>query len=160
MLALSASAAAGAGGDPFAPLAAANFDAVAQGVEALAVSGNPRAAAVIEALRDGKLFAWRWPRPDAPLYIRGATGYVDARTGAPVAAPMAVNLRRVVVNDSVRGAMLAASGLAITFGVMGVINMAHGEMVRSGSQRSRSWRRGRICRRAACSPIRPLSCSA
>ena len=110
MLALSASAAAGAGGDPFAPLAAANFDAVAQGVEALAVSGNPRAPAVIDALRDGKLVAWRWPRPDAPLYLRGATGYVDARTGAPVAAPMAVNLRRVVVNDSVRGAIETAEG--------------------------------------------------
>jgi urea transport system permease protein len=79
-------------------------------VEALAVSGNPRAAAVIDALRDDKLFTWRWPRPDAPLYIRGATGFVDARTGAPVVAPMAVNLRRIVVNDSVRGAIETAEG--------------------------------------------------
>jgi urea transport system permease protein len=110
MFMLVAPVAAGAGGDPFAPLAAANFDAVAQGVEALAVSGNPRAGAVIEALRNGKLFAWRWPRPDAPLYIRGAAGFADARTGAPVAAPMAVNLRRVVVNDSVRGAIETAEG--------------------------------------------------
>jgi len=29
--------------------------------------------------------------------------------------------------------MLAAAGLAITFGVMGVINMAHGEMVMIGA---------------------------
>jgi urea transport system permease protein len=101
---------AGAGGDPLAPLAAASFDIVAGGVEALAVSGNPRAAAVIAALRDGKLFAWRWPRPDAPLYIRGAAGFSDARTGAPVAAPLPVNLRRVIVNDTVRAAIEAAEG--------------------------------------------------
>ena len=29
--------------------------------------------------------------------------------------------------------LLAAAGLAITFGVMGVINMAHGEMVMLGA---------------------------
>jgi urea transport system permease protein len=29
--------------------------------------------------------------------------------------------------------LLAAAGLAITFGVMGVINMAHGEMVMIGA---------------------------
>jgi urea transport system permease protein len=110
LLVLSAPVAAGADSDPFAPLAATNSSAVAQGVEALAVSGNARATAVVDALRDGRLFAWKWPRPNAPLYIRGATGFVDARTGAPVAAPMAANLRRVIVNDSVRGAIETAEG--------------------------------------------------
>ena len=99
-----------AGGDPFAQIAATNFDIVAQGVQALATSGNPRAAAVIDALRDGKLYAWKWPRPDAPLYIRSATGFVDARSGAPVEAPAAINLRRVIVNDSVRAAIATAEG--------------------------------------------------
>jgi urea transport system permease protein len=101
---------AAAGPDPFAQIAAANFAVEAQGVQALAVSGNPRARAVILALRDGKLFAWRWPRPDAPLYIRTATGFVDARSGAAVAAPSAVNLRPVIVNDSVRAAIASAKG--------------------------------------------------
>jgi urea transport system permease protein len=79
-------------------------------VRALAVSGNPRAVAVIGALRRGRLYAWRWPRPDAPLYIRSARGFVDARTGAAVAAPAPVNLRRVIVNDSVRAAIATAEG--------------------------------------------------
>ena len=53
------------------------------------VSGSPRAAPVIDALRDGKLFAWNWPRPDTPLFIRTDKGFVDARTGAPVDVPVA-----------------------------------------------------------------------
>ncbi len=103
-------AAAGAASDPFADIAAANFDRVARGVQELAVSGSPRAAAVIDALRDQRLFAWKWPRPDTPLYIRTDQGFVDARTGAPVAAPPRVNLRLVIVNDSVRSAIDAAEG--------------------------------------------------
>ncbi len=110
LLTFAVSGAARAAGDPFAPIAAPNFDVVAQGVQALATSGNPRAAAVIDALRDGKLFAWKWLRPDAPLYIRTANGFVDARTGAPVGAPAPVNLRRVIVNDSVRAAIDTAKG--------------------------------------------------
>ena len=77
---------------------------------ALAVSGSPRAAAVISALRDGHLFASRWPRPDAPLYIRTADGFVDARTGLTVAALAPVNLRLVIVADSVRAAIDTAEG--------------------------------------------------
>jgi urea transport system permease protein len=99
-----------AGDDPFAQIAATNFDVVAHGVEALATSGNPRATVVIDALRDGQLYAWKWPRPDAPLYIRSSTGFVDARSGAPVEAPAAINLRRVIVNDSVRAAIATAEG--------------------------------------------------
>jgi urea transport system permease protein len=105
VLLLAAPGAARAGSDPFAQIAATNFDTIAQGVQALATSGNPRAAAVLDALRDGRLFAWRWPRPDAPLYIKTAKGFLDARTGAAVAAPAPVNLRHVIVNDSVRGAI-------------------------------------------------------
>jgi urea transport system permease protein len=99
-----------AGGDPFADISSTNFDLVASGVSALAVSGSPRAVPVIDALSDGRLFAWRWPRSDAPLYIRTAKGLVDARSGMPVAAPAPVNLRRVIVNDSVRAAIATAEG--------------------------------------------------
>jgi urea transport system permease protein len=101
-----------AAGDPFAKLAATNSDMVASGVRALAVSGSPRAEPVIAALKAGKLFAWRWPIPNAPLFIRTESGYVDARSGAPVAAPpMPVNLRAVIVSDAVRGAIETASGV-------------------------------------------------
>jgi urea transport system permease protein len=99
-----------AAGDPFAEIAATNFDVVAQGVRDLAVSRSPRAGPVINALRDRRLFAWRWPRPDAPLYIRTADGFVDARTGAKIAAPPPVNLRLVIVNDTVRAAIDTAKG--------------------------------------------------
>jgi urea transport system permease protein len=94
--------------DVFAAVAATNFDAVAQGVQALGVSSNPRATTVLHALRDGNVFAWKWPRPDAPLFIKTDKGFVDARTGDAVAAPAVVNLRRVIVNDTVRAAIDAA----------------------------------------------------
>jgi urea transport system permease protein len=99
-----------AGDDPFAEIAATNADIEAQGVQALAVSGNPRAAAVIDALRDGNLYGWKWPRSAAPLYIKTSSGFVDARTGAQVAAPAPVNLRRVIVSDTVRAAIETAEG--------------------------------------------------
>jgi urea transport system permease protein len=111
LLSLVLSAAVRADGDPFANIAASNFDTVAQGVQQLAVSGNARAQAVIAALRNGQLYAWRWPNPSPPLYIRTEKGFVDARTGAATTpAPAVVNLRRVIVNDSVRAAIDTAEG--------------------------------------------------
>jgi urea transport system permease protein len=110
VLAVAAPARAAGDVDPFAQIAATNADVEAQGVRALAVSGNPRAAAVIDALRDGNLYSWKWPRPDAPLYIKSPGGVVDARTGASVAAPSPTNLRRVIVSDIVRGAIETAEG--------------------------------------------------
>ena len=109
-LGLALPAAPRAADDPFADIAATNFDLVAQGVRQLAVSGSPRATAVISALRGGRLFASRWPRPDAPLYIRTPEGFVNARTGAKVPAPAPVNLRLVIVADSVRAAIATAEG--------------------------------------------------
>ncbi len=105
-----------AAGDPFADLTATSIDTVAHGIRELAVSGSPRAEPVIAALQAGKLFASRWPRPDAPLYIRTNHGLVDARTGAPVAnPPMQVNLRRVILNDTVRSAIETAAGVLDLF---------------------------------------------
>jgi urea transport system permease protein len=106
---------AGAGEDPFAAIAASNFDAVAQGVTALAVSGNRRAVPVIDALRQGRLFAWKWPRPDTPLYIRSAQGFVDARTGAPIATPQPINLRPIILSDAVREAIDTAESVLDLF---------------------------------------------
>ncbi len=96
--------------DPFADISATTADIEARGVLALAVSGSPRAAPVIDALRDGKLYAWKWPRPDTPLFIKTDNGFVDARTGDPVDAPAPVNLRRVIASDTVRGAIETAEG--------------------------------------------------
>ncbi|HUI35210.1 MAG TPA: urea ABC transporter permease subunit UrtB [Stellaceae bacterium] len=96
--------------DPFADIAATSADVEARGVTALAISGSPRAAAVLDALRDGKLYAWKWPRPDPPLYVRTDKGYVDARTGDPVDAPAFNNIRKVIVSDAVRAAIETAEG--------------------------------------------------
>ena len=96
--------------DPFADIAATSADVEARGVTALAISGSPRAAAVLDALRNGKLYAWKWPRPDPPLYIRTDKGYVDARTGDPVDAPAPNNIRKVIVSDTVRAAIETAEG--------------------------------------------------
>ena len=104
-----------AGQDPFTEIASTRFEIEAQGVSDLAVSGNPRAAAVIDALRDGQLWAWKYPRDDAPLYIRTDKGFLDARTGAAVAAPAPVNLRKVIVNDTVRAAIDSAEGALTLF---------------------------------------------
>ncbi len=105
-----------AAGNPFADLASTNIDTVAQGIRALAVSASPRARPVIAALQAGNLVAWRWPRPDAPLFIRTQNGFVDARTGAPVAnLPMPVNLRPVILNDTVRAAIETAAGVLDLF---------------------------------------------
>jgi urea transport system permease protein len=109
-LCLVLSATARAQQDPFADISATTADVEAQGVTALAVSGSPRAAPVIAALRDGKLYAWKWPRADSPLFIKTDSGYVDARTGDPVDTPAPVNLRRVIVSDTVRSAIETAEG--------------------------------------------------
>lgn len=110
LLVLALPAGVGAADDPFTAIAATNFDVVAKGVRDLAVSGSPRAAPVIDALHQGKLFAWRWPRPDAPLYIRTVEGFVDARTGTETATPSPANLRQVIVNETVRAAIDTAEG--------------------------------------------------
>jgi urea transport system permease protein len=71
-------------------------------------------------------------RPDAPEGLRAALDKASASIE-----------RRLAIFSSVRDAwyglslgsvlLLAAIGLAITFGVMGIINMAHGEMVMLGA---------------------------
>ena len=66
-----------------------SFDSVRQGIEQLAVSGDPRAAVVIGALHDGTLYA----NDDHVLFIQQPDGkYVDAQTGAP--APDVIGRRR------------------------------------------------------------------
>lgn len=86
------------------PLTSGNYDEIRRGVEALAVSGDPRAAAVLEALQSGRLVAG----PDHSLYIKDASGaLVGAQSGAP-AQPGAT--KPVRVNNAVRRSVDAAVG--------------------------------------------------
>ena len=88
-----------------APLASSSFDDIRRGVEALATSGDPRAAPVLEALQSGRLLL----QPGGSLFIRNPDdSVVDAQTGAP--ASEASGLRPVRVNNAVRRAVDAAVG--------------------------------------------------
>jgi len=92
--------------DPFGGLASDSFDEVIAAVSALAVSGNPQAAATIGALQNDALFAG----PDAAIYIKTDDGYLDARTGAKAADVNEDDLNPVRVNNAVRRAVDAAMG--------------------------------------------------
>ncbi|GAC1337036.1 MAG: urea ABC transporter permease subunit UrtB [Acetobacteraceae bacterium] len=89
---------------PLAPLGASSFDEIRRGVEALAVSGDPRAAPVLEALQAGRLLTG----PGGALFIRDPAGVVtDSETGA--AAPDGP-FRPVRINNAVRRTVDAAMG--------------------------------------------------
>ena len=67
--------------DAVAALSSGSFDSVREGVDQLVASGSPRAAAIIAALQNGKLYF----RPDRTLYIKQDDGtYLGALTGTPV----------------------------------------------------------------------------
>ena len=78
-------------------------------LKAVAASGDPQAAAVIQALQDGKLAF----DPDSKaVFIKAADGsLLDPATGKPAAgAPPADNLKTVRLNNRVRGLIDAAIG--------------------------------------------------
>ena len=90
-----------------------SFDSVRQGIEQLAVSGDPRAAVVIGALHDGTLYA----NDDHVLFIQQPDGkYVDAKTGAPAPDVSDDDVKIVRVNNAVRSAIDAALGVLQLFG--------------------------------------------
>jgi urea transport system permease protein len=87
-------------------LASSSFEDVRRGVESLALSGEPRAGAILSAMHDGRLYA----RPDKKLFIKTTDGWIDAQTGektADAGAPKPVrlnnNLRRTL--DASLGAL-------------------------------------------------------
>jgi urea transport system permease protein len=94
--------------DPFAGLAASSFDDIKAGVVELGASGNPRAAEVIGALQEGRLFKTE----DGKLYehIEADDTYLDARTGQKATDVPVDDLQPVRVNNSVREAINGALG--------------------------------------------------
>ena len=90
------------------------------GVAALAQAGTADARALLLEMRAS--------RPDLAAEIDAAIATIDRKLAFRQAAEtlfQGLSLGSVL--------LLAALGLAITFGVMGVINMAHGEMVMLGA---------------------------
>ena len=89
--------------DPFAGLAG-TYEDIRHAVDALSVSGNPRAEPVIAALQNGALFV----APDHSLWIRQGDATLEARSGAP-GTPDGP-LKPVRLNNAVRRAIEAALG--------------------------------------------------
>lgn len=96
-------------GDPsetYQAFSSGDYDAMAAAVTTLATTADPRAGAVIAALRDGRLFATE----AGALLIRGADGaYTNAETGAPVSVDED-DLKKIRMNNTVRRAVDAAEG--------------------------------------------------
>jgi urea transport system permease protein len=94
--------------DALALLTEDSFASSADAVAALGSSGNPRAEAVLDALRDGNLL---FADGKTALYIRDERGTLtDAGTGALAAGVDAAALSPVRLNNRVRGAINAALG--------------------------------------------------
>ena len=90
-------------------LAKLTTDSYADTVEAigdLSASGHPRAAAIIQAIQDGRL---EFDTATRTVAIRGAAGLVDAAKGEALASPPA-GLSPVRANNRVRGVLSAAMG--------------------------------------------------
>ncbi|MDK9697361.1 MAG: urea ABC transporter permease subunit UrtB [Siculibacillus sp.] len=89
-----------------AKLTADSYADTGEAIAALATSGHPRAAVIVESIRDGQL---EFDEPSKTVAIRTAAGVLDAATGAALATPPA-GLSPVRVNNRVRSALAAAMG--------------------------------------------------
>ncbi|WP_455270600.1 urea ABC transporter permease subunit UrtB [Rhizobium herbae] len=87
-------------------LGAGGFPQKIEAVKALAASGDPKVAEILQNLSDGKLYA---PKTGGPVYLESPTdgGYVDVLTGAS-AADVPGNLAKIRLNNGLRGAIGAA----------------------------------------------------
>jgi urea transport system permease protein len=90
-----------------------SFSDTETAINAVARSGNPRAAQVIAALQDGRLLF----DPDAKkVYVKGTDERItDAATGEAVAGPAPANLQPVRLNNRLRRAVEAALGALSLF---------------------------------------------
>jgi urea transport system permease protein len=94
--------------EALAKFATDSYNETDAAVAAVAASGNPLAAQVIEALQDGRLL---FSAGDKKVYIRKLpAGLLDAATGQPVAGAEPAGLSPVRVNNRVRRAIEAAIG--------------------------------------------------
>jgi urea transport system permease protein len=91
---------------PYARLATDSFSDTEAGIVALATSGQPNAAAALNALKEGRLL---FRAADRRVVIRSGAGLADAATGAAVTDP-AADFRPVRLNNRVRRALDAALG--------------------------------------------------
>ncbi|WP_144183858.1 urea ABC transporter permease subunit UrtB [Elioraea rosea] len=107
-LAAPAAAQGGVQGEAIRALATTNFDELARAVERLALSGEPNALGIVEALRDGTLL---FRQADRAVFWRDAQGRMrDAATGEVAEGVAPAALRPLRVNNRVRRAIDATIG--------------------------------------------------
>ena len=94
--------------DALAGFAADSFGDTETAITGVAGSGNPLAAAVIEALQDGRL---QFNADDKKIYFKDSSGaLIDAATGKPAAGVDPGKLQNVRVNNRLRRSIDAALG--------------------------------------------------
>jgi urea transport system permease protein len=99
--------------EAFAALASSNYETIRQGVDLLAASGHPQAAAILSALQANRLFA---RAADKALFIKGGDGhYLAAATDGPAPDVMASGLKPVRMNNAVRAEVAAVLGSLLLF---------------------------------------------
>ena len=100
-----------------------------QAIETLGDYADPQVRSLLGRIADGTPEGLS---PDAAQAVKGAA--IDALAAVEAKLEMWALVGNVYQGLSLGSVLvLAAVGLAITFGVMGVINMAHGEMVMLGA---------------------------
>jgi urea transport system permease protein len=94
--------------DAIAHFAADDFDETMTGINEVAASGSPRAAAILQALQDGTLM---YSAEKKAVYIQDSDSKLfDAATGQPVPGDPPADLDTVNINNRVRGIIDAALG--------------------------------------------------
>jgi len=106
LLALGPPARAQSAEEALAQLATTNFNSLRQGVDALALSGHPRALTIITALQGGTLHF----TPDKTLLIKTGDVWENAATGAAMGADTPPGARLIRLNNAVRSAIDGALG--------------------------------------------------
>jgi urea transport system permease protein len=95
-------------GDALAHFATGDFSDTASGIKAVAESGDPRAASILEALQDGRLL---YSAEQKKVFLKGPSGRLtDAATAAPVAGSGPADIDTVGINNRLRRAIDAALG--------------------------------------------------
>jgi urea transport system permease protein len=85
-----------------------DFGEIADGIAAVAESADPRAASILEALQDGRLF---YSAEQKKVFLRDASGRLfDAATAAPVVGDGPADIDAVEINNRLRRALDAALG--------------------------------------------------
>ncbi len=98
-------------GDLVQELATGGFSKKAKTVEALAATGHPRAASVLEALQEGRLFA---RKSDKRVFVTEGDGpeitLIDPESGERAGTAPASDLKKIRVNNKLRRAIRAGLG--------------------------------------------------